>query len=141
MKKIIGLTCLLPLLLSGCSTQNRSNIIHTSSIQNETFTGSSKHWTATLKVAAPSSSASNQSNTSNNETLTVKYKTPDSVPTGGINWSLKMPSMTISGAGGWTKDGEILSQGQVAIPPKDSVLTMTVKWDDQTEVWHSTSHH
>jgi hypothetical protein len=140
LKRILVLTCLLQFLLAGCSLQSRTNTAQTPSIKNETFTGSSKHWTATLKVEATSSSASNQNDTSNNETLTVKYKNPDSLPTGGISWSLKMPNTTITGAGGLTKDGEILGHGQVAIPPKDSVLTMTVKWDGHTETWHLMNH-
>lgn len=139
-QRTAGCAFVLVVLLTGCTPSGHGNGGAATSVsnaertpgQNVMYRGVSKHWTATFE-GSPWSNSNLSQTTDSAQTLTVKYKDPNSVPTGEtILWSLHTPSVKI-GTATVSKSGEASSNCDVHFPLQQTVLMLTVKWGSQTE--------
>ncbi|MDU4697969.1 MAG: hypothetical protein E6Y08_19340 [Paenibacillus sp.] len=115
------------MILTLCSCSNNSSIV---------FKGESKNWSSTYTIENPNGEH-------HNEILKIKYKGKNRKDVTGIKYSYK-DAVGAGGSGEHPRlsiDGVITSKsgGNGALPPKDSIVHVTVEWNENKEELQLTS--
>lgn len=123
MKKIM---IFISMILTLCSCSNNSSIV---------FKGESKNWSSTYTIENPNGEY-------HNTILKIKYKGKNLKDIAGIKYTYK--GVSVGGSGEQPKlsvDGVITSKsgGNGALPPKDSIVHVTVEWNENKEELQLTS--